>query len=202
MIPILKTERLILRPLAISDRDAMVDLIMSDMDVMEWLPLSDQVSTPRGQRRVAQEYILDFIKHWDKPGFGVWAVCKNNIEPGTAGTFVGYCGFIPEQIKGAGPEIVYAIGKPMWGKGVATEAVTACLDWIFVRPDVLSVHAVTDRENQASQRVMEKVGMRHERNIDLYDSVAKGEGLLPFYTIGRAAYLQKKDTLLRLNMRF
>jgi len=192
MIPILKTKRLTLRPLAISDRDAMVDLIMSDMDVMEWLPSSDQVSTPQGQRRVAQEYISDFIKHWDEHGFGVWAVCKNSIEPGTSGAFVGYCGFIPEQIKGAGPEVVYAIGKSMWGKGVATEAVTACLDWIFVKPEVLSVHAVTDRKNQASQRVMEKVGMRHEKNVDLYDSVAKGEGLLPFYAIGRAAYLQKK----------
>lgn len=34
MIPTLKTKRLTLRPFSISDQDAMVDMIMSDMDVM------------------------------------------------------------------------------------------------------------------------------------------------------------------------
>jgi len=111
MIPTLKTKRLTLKPLSISDQDAMVDTIMSDMDVMYWLPYSDQVSTPEGQREVALGYITDFIKPWDELGFGVWAVCIRDIELGTLGTFIGYCGFIPEQIEGAGPELAYAIGK-------------------------------------------------------------------------------------------
>jgi len=73
---------------------------------------------------------------------------------------------------------------------LVTEALIACLDWIFIRPKVSCVHAVTDKENIASRSVMGKIGMRHEKNIDLYDSVAKGGGLLPFYSIDREAYLQ------------
>ena len=189
MTPILKTKRLTLRLLSLSDQDAMVDTIMSDMDVMYWLPYSDQVSTPEGQREVALGYITDFIKPWDEHRFGVWAVCVGDTELGTPGDFIGYCGFLPEQIEDAGPEVAYAIGKSMWGKGVVTEALTACFDWIFTRPEVFHVHAVTDKENTASQRVMEKIGMKYLKDVDLYDSVAKGDGLLPFYSIEREVYL-------------
>ena len=163
------------------------------MDVMYWLPYSDEVSTFEGQREVALGYLTDFIKPWDELGFGVWAVCIGDIELGSLGNFIGYCGFLPEQIEGAGPELAYAIGKSMWGKGLATEALTACLDWIFIRPEIFCVHAVTDKGNMASRKVMEKVGMRHEKDVDLYDSVAKGEGLLPLYSIERGVYLRKSE---------
>ena len=192
MIPTLKTKRLTLRPLSISDQDAMVDTIMSDMDVMYWLPGSDEVSTPEGQREVALEYITDFMEPWDELGFGVWAVCIRDIKLGILGDFIGYCGFVPEQIEGAGPELAYAIGKSMWGKGLATEAIVACLDWIFIKPEVSRVYAVTDKANTASRRVMEKFGMKHEKDVDLYDSVAGGEGLIPFYSIEREVYLKNK----------
>ena len=49
---------------------------------------------------------------------------------------------------------------------------------------------LSDMENTASRRVMEKLGMKHEKDVDLYDSVAKGEGLLPFYSIEREAYFR------------
>ncbi|MCG8639495.1 MAG: GNAT family N-acetyltransferase [Desulfobacterales bacterium] len=68
---------------------------------------------------------------------------------------------------------------------------TACLDWIFTRPDVSRAYAVVDTGNTASRRVMEKLGMRHETDVDLYQSVAEGEGLLPLYTIQREAYLRQ-----------
>lgn len=194
MIPTLKTKRLTLRPLSLSDQAAMVGTIMSDMDVMEWLPFSDAVSTVEGQHEVALGYITDFIKPWDSFGFGVWAVCVRDTELGSLGGFVGYCGFIPEQIEGAGPEIAYAIKKSMWGRGLVTEALTACLDWIFMKPEICCVHAVTDTENLASRRVMEKIGMRHEKDVDLYDSVAKGDGLLPYYSIEREAYFRGRQT--------
>ncbi|MCG8632433.1 MAG: GNAT family N-acetyltransferase [Desulfobacterales bacterium] len=191
MIPTLKTKRLILRPLSLSDEDAMVETIMADMDVMHWLPYSDQVSTPEGQREVARGYLRDFIKPRDEFGFGIWAVCTGDIEPGANGRFMGYCGFIPGQIKDAGPEIAYAMGKSYWGKGFVSEALTACVDWIFAKPEITRLYAVTDNDNTASRRVMEKLGMIHEKGVDLYDSVAKGEGLLPFYSIEKERYIKR-----------
>ena len=129
------------------------------------MPYSDGVSTPDGQREIALGYITDFIKPWDELGFGVWAVCVRDTELGTLGNFIGYCGFIPEQIEGAGPELVYAMGKSMWGKGLTTEASIACLDWIFIRLEISRVHAVTDKENLSSRSVMEKIGMRYEKDV-------------------------------------
>ena len=190
MIPTLKTKRLTLRPLSLSDQSAMVDAIMSDMDLMYWLPYSDAVSTFEGQQEVALGYLNDFIKPWDANGFGVWAACIRDTELGPVGDFIGYCGFLPEQLEGAGPEIAYAMKKSMWGKGLITEALKTCIDWIFVKPEISCVHAVTDKANTASRRVMEKVGMRHEKDVDLYNSVAKGNGLLPFYSIAREAHLK------------
>ncbi|WDP91487.1 MAG: GNAT family N-acetyltransferase [Desulfobacter sp.] len=188
MVPTLKTKRLTLRPLAFSDRDALVDAIMSDKDVMKWLPRSDEASTPEGLGKAEAGYLEDFIPPWDELGYGVWAVCIGEPGLGTLGDFIGYCGFIPEQIKGAGPEIAYALRKSMWGRGLATEALGACLDWIFTRPEIRRVHAVTDTGNRASRHVMKKAGMSHQEDVDLYDSVAKGDGLLPLYSLDRAGY--------------
>jgi len=41
---------------------------------------------------------------------------------------------------------------------------------------------------------MGKLGMKHSKDVDLYDSVAKGAGLQAFYSIERSAYLQKSET--------
>ena len=194
MLTTLRTKRLTLRPLAKSDRDALVAAVMSDRDVMEWLPGADEVSTALGQRLVAAQYLKEFISPWKKLGFGVWAICSSAVDLGRQGDFLGYCGFIAGQIEGAGPEMAYALGRPMWGKGVATEAAIACLDWIFSNPDISCVYAVVDNGNKASRSVLEKVGMKPEKDVDLYDSVAKGEGLLPFYALQREAYLRKRSS--------
>lgn len=192
MTTTLKTKRLTLRPLESSDWDAMTVTVMADRGMMRWLPGSDEVSTEAGQRAVASEYLKEFITPWDELGFGVRAICIRDGELGQVGDFIGYCGFIAGQIEDAGPELAYAVGRSMWGNGLATEAVLASLGWIFTRPDFSSVYAVTDKENTGSCLVLEKVGMQHEKDVDLYDSVAKGEGLLPFYVIEREAYLLKR----------
>ena len=161
---------------------------------MQWLPGSDDTTTPEGQREVASAYIKEFTDPWDELGFGIFALCIRDINLGPGETFIGYCGFIRGQIDGAGPEIAYALGKSMWGKGLVTESLIASLSWIFTRPKITCVYAVTDLENKASRRVMEKVGMRHEKDVDLYNSVANGKGLLPFYAIKCEDYPSKRNT--------
>ena len=188
----LETERLVLRPLARSDLDAMVETIMSDKAVMHWLPYSDEAATPEGQEEVARGYLDSFVPPWRERGYGIWAICLKERGMGEPGTFIGYCGFLPEQLEGAGPEMAYALGQAYWGKGLVTEAASACLNWIFTRTDVHRIHAVTDRDNYASQNVMAHIGMRHVKDVDLYNSVAKGNGLLPLFGIERKAYMAAK----------
>jgi ribosomal-protein-alanine N-acetyltransferase len=59
-------------------------------------------------------------------------------------------------------EFHYWLGEAYWGKGYATEAGRAVLDWVFDAYVVerVQAHCVTD--NIASARVMQKLGMRFE----------------------------------------
>ena len=85
------------------------------------------------------------------------------------------------------------VKKNLWRKGIATEALSACLDWLFDRPGYTCAHAVTDADNLASRRLLQKVGMKYQGNVDLYDSVAKGNGLLPMYALTKEAYRERNE---------
>jgi RimJ/RimL family protein N-acetyltransferase len=52
------------------------------------------------------------------------------------------------------PEVTYWLGKPYWGKGIATRALTAFLDELKVRP----LYARAVKDNIASIRVLQKCG--------------------------------------------
>lgn len=57
-------------------------------------------------------------------------------------------------------EIGYGVDEAVRGQGLATEAARACVAWALEQPAVLSVMATAHALNRASQRVLEKVGMR------------------------------------------
>jgi ribosomal-protein-alanine N-acetyltransferase len=59
-------------------------------------------------------------------------------------------------------ELGYWIGKPYWGRGYATEAAAAVLDFAFGPLALHRVEATHFTRNPASGRVMEKLGMRLE----------------------------------------
>ncbi|KAJ5066671.1 putative gnat family [Anaeramoeba ignava] len=59
-------------------------------------------------------------------------------------------------------EIGYWIGSPYWGNGYATEAAKALIDFAFNHLDVNKVHGKVYSHNNASARVLEKVGMVRE----------------------------------------
>jgi [ribosomal protein S5]-alanine N-acetyltransferase len=52
-----------------------------------------------------------------------------------------------------------------WGYGYATEAATACLTYGFQTLQLDHIIGVTQEANRGSQRVLEKLGMRHLRNL-------------------------------------
>ncbi len=59
-------------------------------------------------------------------------------------------------------KIGYWIGRPLWNRGYATEAVCAVLDYGFRVIGLHRIYAFSLSRNKASGRVMEKCGMRHE----------------------------------------
>jgi RimJ/RimL family protein N-acetyltransferase len=59
-------------------------------------------------------------------------------------------------------ELGYWIGVPYWGRGFATEAAGAVAAWGFESLGLHRIFAHVHAGNIASQRVLEKIGMRHE----------------------------------------
>src|SRR5262249_34137829 len=77
-------------------------------------------------------------------------------------------------------EVGYGVDAAVRGQGLATEATRAAVLWALSQPAVLRVHATAHDMNGASQRVLEKVGMRHvATRRELY-------GDLPVYAIARS----------------
>jgi RimJ/RimL family protein N-acetyltransferase len=73
---------------------------------------------------------------------------------------VGNGGFFGPPTEEGIVEIGYEIAPEMWGRGYATAAVNAMLRYAFARTQVRVVQAHTLAEKNASNRVLEKVGMR------------------------------------------
>lgn len=57
-------------------------------------------------------------------------------------------------------EIGYGVLEEQQGRGYATEAVAAAVEWALAQPGVTRVEAETDPNNKASQRVLEKCGLK------------------------------------------
>ncbi|MFI4951241.1 MAG: GNAT family N-acetyltransferase [Caulobacterales bacterium] len=149
----IETERLILRPPRDADRDALFAL-NADPRVGEWLagPLSREDSDALVDRVLASI---------EKHGFSLWPV-----ERKVDGAVIGMAGLIAmgdDLPPGPALEVGWRFASDTWGKGYATEAARAAIDWGFAnRPDAPEIVAITARTNLRSQAVMRRLGMVHE----------------------------------------
>jgi RimJ/RimL family protein N-acetyltransferase len=75
------------------------------------------------------------------------------------------------------PELGYWIGRPFWGRGFATEAAEATLDWARRRWNKRAVVAGHFADNAASGRVLEKAGFLYTGEIQRKHSRAR-EGVV------------------------
>jgi ribosomal-protein-alanine N-acetyltransferase len=65
----------------------------------------------------------------------------------------------------------YAIARACWGRGLATEAASAVIEWAFAEHDLVEIWASTQPENARSRRVMEKLGMKRDASAPNADGV-------------------------------
>jgi RimJ/RimL family protein N-acetyltransferase len=77
----------------------------------------------------------------------------------TDGTIIGGCGIVPLG-GGPDPELGYWIGVPYWGRGYATEAVSAFIDHAFGEFGCTRLAGRARVSNPASRRVLEKCGFQ------------------------------------------
>jgi RimJ/RimL family protein N-acetyltransferase len=69
----------------------------------------------------------------------------------------------------AQPELGWAIGRPYWGNGYATEAARAVRDWARRDRDVGRLISLVHPDNVRSQRVAERLGARPAETVTLYE---------------------------------
>lgn len=120
------------------------------------------------------------IRHWVEHGFG-W---RSALERDT-GAWLGFLGLnhVPEEAVDSSPddvEIGWWLLPEAWGRGLATEGAIALRDEAFERVGLERIVGRYDPRNRASGRIMEKLGMRHER-----DSVTKYGGPVRIYALER-----------------
>jgi RimJ/RimL family protein N-acetyltransferase len=142
-IPVLETERLILRAPRLGDAKA-VAVLANDRRIAE-----NTARIPHPYRLVDAE---DFISAANVGGETVFLIAQRGGAP------MGACGFI--QIDRQPPEIGYWLGAKFWGKGYATEAVRAVIDHAFTDLDCEALQSAARVTNPASRRVLEKCGFQ------------------------------------------
>lgn len=152
----LDTDRLHLRRPSMDDARAVFDSYASDPQVpryMTW-PTHTSLDDTLG-------FLEDAVVAWDTgSGHRVWLM-ELQGEPGVVGS-------IGATVKGCLIEVGYVIARPLWGRGLTTEALIAVCDAAFRDPDIYRVQALCDVDNVASARVMEKAGMIHEGTLRRY----------------------------------
>jgi RimJ/RimL family protein N-acetyltransferase len=101
----------------------------------------------------ARRSVHRFLDHWDAYGFGVWAIVDK-----ASGEVAGYCGlqYVPGM---AQVELLYLLDERFWHRGLATEAALAAVRYGFDELGLQRIVAVVEAANQASRRVLEKVGL-------------------------------------------
>ncbi len=76
-------------------------------------------------------------------------------------------------------EVAYGVDEKFQGRGYATEGTRAVVQWALEQRDVARVQACTFQWHRSSQRVLEKVGMRHVgfRETDMFGDLCLYERL-------------------------
>jgi ribosomal-protein-alanine N-acetyltransferase len=161
--PTLRTARLRLRPFADTDADDLFALHGSPHVLRYW------DAPPWGDPARAERFI-SACREMAAQGTGA----RLAVDRLSDGAFIGWCGLSGWSPDYRSAKLGYCYEAAAWGGGYATEAAEALLAWAFDALDLNRVQAETDTRNQASARVLEKLGFAREGMLR-EDCVVNGE---------------------------
>lgn len=169
---VLRTTRLVLRPLVDNDVTR-IALLAGDWDVASMTA------------RVPYPYTEADARHW-----------LDGLEPGELvrgierdGELIGLTGYLPSADR-ASAEIGYWIGKPYWGHGYATEAARALVAHCFSRQRFERLTCCHFADNDASARVIAKLGFRSTGSCSCWCEARRREAEAVRYELARPLRLR------------
>lgn len=146
------TERVVLRRFQMSDRDAFV-AIRNDPEVARYQ------SWDTLDQAAAQSFIREMSQA--EPGIpGAWfqfAIARRATDE-----LIGDCALHIKQDDPRQAEIGFTLARHAQGQGLASEAVSALLTYVFQTHDVQRVVAICDVRNRGSFALLERLGLRRE----------------------------------------
>lgn len=151
----INTDRLLLRRWRDDDVEPFAAMC-SDPEVMRYIGSGATRTCEQ-----ARTSIHAYEREWEENGFGLFAV--ERLEDGR---FLGFTGlaepdFLPEIMPAV--EIGWRFARQTWGNGYASEAAQAALDFGLEKLGLSEIVGICQTENRASGRIMEKLGMRFDR---------------------------------------
>jgi RimJ/RimL family protein N-acetyltransferase len=154
VIPELTTDRLRLRGLRAEDLDAYAGMY-ADPEVMRFLEDGRPLDRAAAFRSMAVH-----LGHWQLRGYGQWA-----LEDRATGELVGRAGlWQPEGWPGL--EVGWLLARRAWGRGLATEAGAAAIEFASGVLGAGKVISLIRPENHPSIRVAERLGETYEDTIE------------------------------------
>lgn len=155
----IETDRLLLRELLFSDVDGLFEL---ESNPNVHLFVGNKPVTHIDECRAYVEFIHKQYKDF---GTGRWAVILKETNE-----FLGWSGikFITNEINNHKDfyEIGYRFIEKHWGKGYATEAGKAFIDYAFNEMKVEALYAYADAGNENSRKILEKLGLRYVNSFE------------------------------------
>jgi len=153
---VLETERLILRKLSTDDAEFVLELL-NEPSFLRYIG-------DRGVRNLeeAKQYILNrLVTSYERNGFGLYLVeLKESSIP------IGISGLVKRDIL-PDPDIGFAYLPAYWSKGYAVESAAAVMNYAREVLGLTRIVAITSLDNEASAKLLGKIGLRFERLIKL-----------------------------------
>jgi len=171
-LPVLLTERLLLRQRCLDDVAAIVRM-NSDPEVMRFIGDGRMPDPVELEKRTRERVATDF-----GVGLGYWSVFPRERPD----DYLGYVVLSPVP-DSSDIEISYGIRRDVWGRGFATEASRAGLDFGFRVRGLPEIVALAYPDNLRSQSVIAKLGF-----VSVGLRKAYGQNLL-CHRLTRVSYL-------------
>ena len=175
----LESERLRLRRFTAGDFDFFAAL-QANPDVMRHV---GGVKSREESRDLFRERVLEYYDA--NPGLGIWATMERRT-----GALAGM--HLLNHIRGETiVQVGYILDQPFWGKGYATEMAIALLRYGFTDLALPHIAAITNLENVASQRVLQKAGLKRNGERAFPHPAYASQGPMAWFEVTRAEWMTR-----------